>query len=239
MIVLIGDQGLKKSMGISSLCPDVTWFADDIGADIMDKKASEGLRGKWLIEFGEFARINRATLHAVKNFLSRQVDHYRPSYGHFARDFPRTCIFIGTTNDDHPLHDRQNRRFMPIRCKLADMDWIIGNRDQLWAEAVARYHAGAQCWIDDPTLLAEIELQQDEARQSDFWETLIDSQLGSYSSITMEQIISVLDIHADRLDRSTQTRIGLILKTLGYRRTRPQIDNKRSYQWARDSEGRT
>ena len=150
MVVLIGPQGLGKSMGLASLCPDPTWYADDLGCDLSDRKAGEGLRGKWLIEFSEFSRINRATLDVVKAFISRRSDYYRPAYGRTHKDYPRTCVFAGTTNDDHPFHDRENRRFMPLHCVQADQDWIAANRDQLWAEAVARYRGRAKWWNDWP-----------------------------------------------------------------------------------------
>ena len=115
-------------MGIASLCPDPAWFADDLGCDLFDRKAGEGLRGKWLVEFSEFSRINRATLDVVKAFVSRRVDYYRPAYGRVHKDFPRTCVFVGTTNDAHPLHDRENRRFMPIQCVTANLAWIAAGR---------------------------------------------------------------------------------------------------------------
>ena len=62
MVVLIGPQGAGKSMGIASLSPRPEWYADDLGCDLTEGKAGEGLQGKWLFEFSEFARVNRATL---------------------------------------------------------------------------------------------------------------------------------------------------------------------------------
>jgi len=82
----------------------------------------------------------------VKAFLSRRVDHYRPAYGHMAKDFPRQCIFVGTTNSLQPLQDLENRRFMPVRCYGYSGD-IPKRREQLWAEAVHRRpasHGGSQ-----------------------------------------------------------------------------------------------
>ena len=143
--------------------PVPPWFADDLGCDLFDRRAGEGLRGLWIFEFSEFSRVNRATVETVKAFISRRVDHYRPPYGRIAKDFPRTNIFVGTTNDPHPLHDQENRRFMPVEVTQADTDWIASNRDQLWAEAVERYRGGAKWWVTGPTLLVEVAAKQEDA----------------------------------------------------------------------------
>ena len=154
-------------MGISDLCPNPAWYADDLGAELFEGKAGEGLQGKWLFEFSEFARVNRATMDVIKSFVSRRVDHYRPPYGRIARDFPRQGIFIGTTNDQQPLRDIQNRRFMPIQCVKADRQWIKENRDQLWADALARFEMQEQHWVTDPHLQVECSRIQEESRSED------------------------------------------------------------------------
>ena len=233
MVVLIGAQGLGKSMGMAGLCPDPSWYADDLGGDLFDRKAGEGLRGKWLIEFSEFSRINRATLDVVKAFVSRRSDYYRPAYGRTHKDYPRTCIFVGTTNDPHPLHDRENRRFMPVHCTQANVAWVAASRDQLWAEAVTRYRHGVKWWVTVPTLLVDVAEKQDEARQADFWETVLSEKLGHRDVITMREAADALDIRTDKMDRSSQTRIGFALKSLGYTRKRVRNTSKLTYEWSR------
>jgi hypothetical protein len=207
VVVLIGDQGIGKSRGIADLVPDPTWYTDDLGGDLYDKKAGEGLQGKWLIEFGEFARINRATLDVVKAFLSRRVDHYRPAYGRIAKDFPRQCVFVGSTNNDQPLQDLENRRFMPVRCydQIAD---IAPQREQLWAEAVYRYKEGEPWWVTDKALLTKVKEQQENARQHDEWEEILKESLKPLTQITLSEAANRLHISVDHLDKNTQTRLG-------------------------------
>jgi predicted P-loop ATPase len=220
MVVLIGDQGIGKSQGIEKLVPEQTWYTDDLGGDLSDRRAGEGVQGKWLIEFSEFARINRATLEMVKSYLSRRVDHFRPAYGHMAKDFPRQCIFIGTTNNPLPLQDIENRRFMPVRCPSLLVDITPDVRDQLWAEAVARYTQGETWWVDNPALLETVKQHQDDARQHDEWEQILRAWLdvSHAREITINSAAAHLNIKEDRLDKSTQTRLGIVLKALGYQR---------------------
>ena len=216
MVVLIGPQGLGKSRGIATLCPYPSWYADDLGCDLFEGKAGEGLQGKWIFEFSEFARVNRATLETVKSFVSRRTDHYRPPYGRVSKDFDRQCIFIGTTNDPQPLRDAENRRFLPIECVRADIPWILGNREQLWSEALARYERKESWWTVDPALQAECVRIQEESRSDDAWEAILREKLAGHNRTTVKDAAEKLDIKIDRLDRATQTRIGIVLRSIGF-----------------------
>jgi predicted P-loop ATPase len=231
-VVLIGEQGIGKSKGIADLVPDPAWYTDDLGGDLYDRKAGEGLQGKWLIEFSEFARINRATLDVVKSFLSRRVDHYRPAYGRMAKDFPRQCVFVGTTNNLLPLQDLENRRFMPVICPN-DLINIAPQRDQLWAEAVHRYKAGAPWWVTDKELLKTVKERQDDARQHDEWEEVLRRALKPVEKITLAEAADRLGIPIDRLDKSTQIRLGLAMKAIGFTRKRDSAVGPRPYYWVR------
>jgi Virulence-associated protein E-like domain len=234
MVVLIGPQGVGKSMGIASLSPRAEWYADDLGCDLTEGKAGEGLQGKWLFEFSEFARINRSTLDTVKSFVSRRCDHYRPPYGRIARDFPRSCVFIGTTNDPHPLRDVENRRFMPIACTLGNIPWIEANRDQLWAESVHRFKQGDKWWVEGGTEVGRKCIDaQEEARMNDAWETILDEELFGRDRISMKDAAERLGVKPDRLDRATQTRIGIALIALGFTRKR-ESTGARSWYYERN-----
>jgi predicted P-loop ATPase len=231
MVVLISrKEGTRKSTGIAALCPESAWFAEDLGCDLLDRKAGEGLQGKWLFEFSEFARINRATSDAVKSFVSRRVDHYRPPYGRIARDYPRTCIFIGTTNNEQPLaQEGQHRRFLPIKVGDGDIEWIRANRDQLWAEALHWVRAGEKHWLEDPRLLAVCEQHREDARQDDAWYSVLAVALRGHTSTTMQAASALLEVPIERLDRSAQIRIGIILADLGFEPRREPTGARRRY----------
>ncbi|HBE54503.1 MAG TPA: hypothetical protein DDW22_00025, partial [Prevotellaceae bacterium] len=94
-LVLTGPEGIGKSTLLSRMGGE--WFSDSV-ATIEGKEGMENLRKAWLIELGELAGIKRSEVEAIKQFLSRSEDRYRPAYGKRLETFRRQCVFFGTTN---------------------------------------------------------------------------------------------------------------------------------------------
>jgi predicted P-loop ATPase len=66
---------------------------------------------------------------------------------------PRESVFAGTVNHDTYLKDATGgRRFWPMRCGAIKIDELRRDRDQLWAEAAARFKARETWWIDSQSL---------------------------------------------------------------------------------------
>ena len=75
-----------------------------------------------------------------------------------AKDYPRGCVFAGTTNETSWLQDSTGgRRFWPLAIgDQVDLDGIKEIVDQLWGEAFSLYQAGEQWWLtDEEEALAE------------------------------------------------------------------------------------
>jgi putative DNA primase/helicase len=176
MLILEGPQGIRKSTALKVLASE-PWFTDEL-AELGSKDAAQQMRGIWIIEMAELDAIGQADVSRIKAFLSRTTDRYRPPYERYVVTVPRQCVFAGTVNPDTYLRDETgNRRFWPLRCGDIDLDGLRRDRDQLWAEAVARYRAGAPWWIEDRALVAEASAAQEERYQGDAWDARIERWL--------------------------------------------------------------
>ena len=112
MLTIRGRQGLGKSAFIAKL--GGAWFSDSF-TTLQGKDAFEQVQGVWIMEIGELASMKKAEVEQIKLYLSKQVDRFRPAYGRRIQEFPRQCIFIGTTNEEQFLRDKTgNRRFWVV-----------------------------------------------------------------------------------------------------------------------------
>lgn len=223
MLVLEGVQGQgKSSIGDKLADP---WFTDNLGDLRNNNQAEENIKGKWIVEVAELHDMDRASVNRVKHFLSQRVDRYREKYARKARDFPRQCIFLGTTNHSTYLRDSTgNRRFWPVVCRFVDAAGISKVRDQLWAEAYARWHRGYTVYIDDPEVLKEAERVQDSKRERDPWEDLMLEYLElqpvneyGHRQVKLTTIFSfVLHLSPSQRDNYVRRRVAMILIGLGY-----------------------
>jgi predicted P-loop ATPase len=142
MLTLRGRQGIGKSALIAKLGGG--WFSDSF-TTMQGKDAYEQLLGVWLMEVGELAGMRKAEAETIKLYITKQVDRFRPAYGRRLQEFPRQCIFIGTTNEDQFLRDTTgNRRFWvvdtpndPARDMWDDLTPDVVRL--IWGEAVELY----------------------------------------------------------------------------------------------------
>lgn len=139
-VILEGIQGKRKTTFIEKLAKH--WFSE-LEGDIHDTKAMvERMQGAWILELPELVGFSKADVRTIKAFISRRTDKVRLAYERRAAEFPRQCIFIGSTNEAEYLRDDTGgRRFWPIHCEVSsiDVDRLEREADQIWAEAHAVY----------------------------------------------------------------------------------------------------
>lgn len=238
-LILEGDQGAGKSTAMAIIGGE--WYTDGV-ADLTSKDAALGTRGKWIIEFGELDVLNRAEASRINTFITCKTDHIRPPYERRFSDFPRECIFAGTVNPDIYLKDENGgRRFWPVKCHFVDLEALRRDRDQLWAEAVARYRNGEEWHMTDPALIKVAQQEQAARYDEDAWtvpvlkwadkpvqrfakekfgdpEMPVEPFTSTRDSVVSEEVLlHCIGLSVDRHDQRQKKRINRILVAAGWK----------------------
>lgn len=219
--VLEGRQGTGKSAWIEAL--GGKWYSTN---ELVrgDKDTFQKLRGKWIIELPEInATFSRADHNWMKGIISTSVDNYRPSYGRATVSVPRESIFLASINPNSSreyLKDDENRRYLPIKTGKLDLELLRHNRDQYFAEAVARYRAGEQAWIQDPHVEAMARSAQEERREKEPWvdelRTWVNQHANGFTPLEARQALGLDPAHIKSHQRA---RLYATLKELGCEHT--------------------
>lgn len=241
MMVLEGFQGKGKSTALRILAGD-KWFTDGLG-DIHQKDVVDQMMGKWIIEVGELASIKKSDVENVKSFITRQTDRVRMPYGRRSGDFPRQSIFVGTTNNDEYFSDETgNRRFWPIKINEADFKWLKKNRNQLWAEAVHKYEACENLYLEKE-IEAIASKEQSKRYITDEWEASIKELVRKTKEDSGRLVLTTTQVWRDITemggneqprDHDTK-RVGKILRRLGFQRKTARVGGVLMKCWVKNA----
>jgi len=233
-LILEGKEGIKKSTTLKELVPDPKWFTDSVG-DLNNKDTLIALRGKWIIEMGELTALSRSEVESAKAFISRTTDTYRGPYGRVAQDWDRQFVLSGSTNRSDYLQDAAgNRRFWPVPCTEVSSANITSDRDQFWAEAVARYRAGEKWWVHEEELVRDAACAVAARVVGHPWQETIASHAAREAAgaeITTEWVLS-LWIGKDKAQQTNgdAQRVGRILTDLGWTKDRRRLPDGQQYR---------
>jgi predicted P-loop ATPase len=243
MLVLEGAQGARKTSLLIALA------GPEFYAEAMESPAQkdfyQSLQGRWIIEIAEMQSFTKAEVSKVKQAITARWDYYRPSYGRTARNFPRQCIFVGTTNEDDYLRDPTGaRRFMPVRVTDINLEAITDLREQLWAEADVRWRAGEKWW----ELPAQAREEQDRRYQVDSWTEPVMRWLSGQDAdthypmgvateiqqtTTTEVLQRAVRLEVGKHGKPEQQRIGGIMLKLGWSRVQRRINGYQTWVYIR------
>jgi predicted P-loop ATPase len=221
-LVLEGPQGIGKSTALRNLAQP--WFTDEIAA-FGTKDAAEQTIGVWIVELSELDAVTRAAdIAHVKAFMSRQKDRFRMSYGHRVGEYPRQCVFAATSNSSTwNRDDTGGRRWWPLTCGVIRAAALREDRDQLWAEARDRFHAGEVWHLDTPEITAAAEAEQEDRSVEDPLTATVMNEVAGDRVISTAELMSRLNIPKERQNRAEAMRFGSILRQAGWTRKRYRV----------------
>lgn len=231
MIILEGAQGIRKSTSLRTIAtPD---YFTEAGADISDKDFFIKLKSKMIVEFGELNTFTKSDHNKLKEVITTQIDNYRDKFQIDDTPHPRTCVFVGTTNDKHYLKDETGaRRYMPVECKSVDIDKLTALRDQYFAEAYSRLNEDYWTFpVDAHKQITEersIELKDEDPWIAPIAEWVKDVKIVQINSI----LTNALGIVDPRFRTQKEARrIGKILNFLKFKKmsTRSYGDKKEAW----------
>jgi predicted P-loop ATPase len=244
VLVLEGEQGIKKSSAIAALFGE-EYTAESVSLFDQHNKMVMSMMGAWVVELAEFVAIARSHHASVKGLISMRQDKVVLPYAKMASTHPRRCIFFGTINPDasgYLTDSTGNRRYWPVSVTSIDLPGIARWRDQLWAEAVNRYRDGERWWLE-PEEEAAATAEQSDREEEDAWvEPLLkklearEAELNrKLDELTVDDVLSLLGVPNERKDKKAQMRAAAALKTIGFDRDtqRPPGGGKPRKIWRR------
>lgn len=243
MLIIEGPQDCGKSRALRTLA-GADYFKDS-PLDFRSKDIFGALKGVWVYEFAEFDQYKGHDVARIKSLLSSQVDTYRPPYARSDVKQPRGVIFAGTVNPDTYLTDDTGaKRFWPVkvvrhtRKNPIDVDKLADARDQLWAEAVHEFYAGAPGFIDMPELINAHEKHAMERYDNDdVWAPLVhmylDKMEGRKQLLTVDILQNACNVPIGRQTNKERDRVKKIMLRAGfeYKKRRELVEGAKKPIW--------
>ena len=219
MLVLMGDQGAKKSTLLRTIAPCASFAAVQI--DPQDKDSVLRASKAAIVEWPELAGASRREQEALKDYFSLQEDRVRPPYARGDIRIPRRVVFAATTNEDDFLRDATgSRRYWPVRVGQIDLAGLAAVKDQLWAEAVDLYrfltsNGRDHRWWLTPEQDAERARQAEHFTAEDPLRTKVWGVVTAHGgTLTLDDVLDALDCKPT--DRARMAKpVSVTLRGLG------------------------
>jgi hypothetical protein len=241
VVVLVGLQGERKTSAVRVLSPRPEFFAEINLKRIDEDDLARHLRGKLIGEIAELRGLAGRDQESVKAWVTRREERWTPKYREFEVSYPRRLVLIGTTNEREFLDDPTGeRRWLPVTAGTVDVEGLERDRNQLWAEGIARFNAAGIAW-QAAEALARGEHQQ--FKIEDPWTESLRTWLDSpnpntrqpmrTAPFTMEAVcLGVLHRSITAIERKDQHRMAKLLRTLGFERSdNVRIDGRQRKAW--------
>lgn len=244
MLVLVGAQGRGKSSALNILAGE--FFSDANFLDAQDtREVLEATEGAWIVECAELAGMRRKDVETLKHEITRREDRGRPAYARTVVSVKRRFVLAGTTNSGRFLHDDTgNRRFWPVEVGEIDLSGLQADRDQLLAEALARYRSGEyQLFLTGDALEGAEQAQEARRTVEDGFLEMAEGlhPEGFYegtATIRTDTVYLAMGIPPERRRGQLATDVRRAMEEAGWKPSsgsvRWQGKKQRLYLWAKD-----
>lgn len=224
MLIVVGPQSTGKTSMPGILFPgnSLTLYGEH-----NDKDLHMLLHSALVVGFDELDSFGKREASNLKAMITRTEDMFRPPYGASVEAFPRRFTLYGCGNRHEFLqHDPSGYRryaILEVR-KLLDFAALEAERDQLWAEAYARYQAGHEGWWEVSGASAEAEKYVVPNPTEDMITNWVNLQVRNKAStsvldgwfyFTMTQLMGGLNMERDVRNTNITREIAAILKNRG------------------------
>lgn len=258
--ILIGPQGIGKSAFLACLFPPdlrAEAFSDRLDFATNPKRQVETMQGKVLIELAELTGLTRGRLDAVKAFVTSVSDgDIRLAFRRNPDTMLRQCVMVGTANPDPngilPADSTGSRRWgcIHLTASLGPVEPLLdATREQLWAEAIARYQRGERANLHRG--LSEVQAAANDLyrHRDDTLEDAVEALArGPWPAVglTLAEVaerLGLLDVPgwggdapptrpATTLTRREQMRLADALRLHGCHRERRSVDGHQAWRWS-------
>ena len=220
--ILVGAQGVGKSMFARNLVPDSLFAEITIPLDTLMKEQYR-LHMAWLLELPEIDNyFNIRNIENFKNLITSRVDEVRYPYASLPSKLPRRFVMIGTTNRNQFLVDSTgNRRFVPLEIgSQFQIPWqkLINERDSIWSAAVSAYRSNIGYEFNSGEIAAISEYIQ-EFGDPDPWIDKVAGYVSIREEVTAAEVLSnALELDPRSQSRREGRRVADVLQSMGWRR---------------------
>ena len=220
--ILVGAQGVGKSMFSRSLVPDKLFAEVSTPLETLMKEQYR-LHVAWLLELPEIDHFFQSrNIENFKNLITTRCDEVRRPYASLPERLLRRFVMIGTTNRNQFLVDSTgNRRFVPLEIGanfLIPWKRLAEERDSLWASAVQAFRAGESYEFNSGEI-AQIAEYIQEFGDPDPWTEKISSFCSVKEEVTAAEVLTqALDLDPRQQGRREARRVADVLQTLNWRR---------------------
>ena len=175
VLVLKGDQGIKKTTWLMNLSPVKGWAKEGQYLDVDKKDNVMANTRTWIIELGEL-RSTIKDINKLKAYITNKDDCLRLPYGRSTKNYPRLTSYCGSVNDDEFLKDETgDRRWWVIPVKSLMTDSAI-DIPQLWAEVKYKTLSGKlKHYFESDELKRVISSNKAYTEKSPLYQAILDT----------------------------------------------------------------